>query len=227
MSPTTFLTASPSRGGQAINTWISKRNKPRTVKLYMLCWSLEALLVLRENVPEYKDNVQVSQSSKCYSPQLVQEQDDRELFTLYGGDVRSCVVQLVPRESPDPTRDFAANSLLELQKKSVGRQYLQSGPPTNPEISRRQRSSQRQIRSMSHSLLKLVPSVDFQSLSFAFCSNYMRDEVLKNQAYQTLVRAIACCVCVRLAALLPHSTPADKLRVRSRFLLPDVVQQIE
>jgi len=176
----TCVTASPSRGGIALKDWVGKRNlKQLPVTLYMSAWSLEELLALRQEAPDFN---------------TVKEEDVRDLFALFGGNVRHCLCNLL--EMPAASVPLVVNVLPAaniLPAVERAKQWLQASLDgcvleAMLEYLRLKQALTDKLDSVSHSLLQLIPTDDFCSFSYAFCSDYVRDNVLRRDAFAALDR---------------------------------------
>jgi hypothetical protein len=186
----TCVTASPSRGGLALLGWKEKRNTRIVPERFMPPWDLKELLALRDGVPEYKE---------------VKTEDVQELFTLWGGNVRHTVVQLVPKPVSEPlAAAFACvpttvDSSIDNEKRRLQNAIITCDSKVLLEYLRTQAALSDKLDLLSHSLLTLVPSKDFRSFSYAFCSDHVRDKVLAKESFAALVQSFV--VHVRLCLL--------------------------
>lgn len=171
----TCVTASPSRGA-VVKIWKDKRNRKSASERFMPPWSLEELLALRNGVPEYREVV---------------AEDVQELFMLWGGNVRHTIVKLVPNPSSKPLEAFGntlpADLPTQVEKKRLQNAIQTCDPKVMLAYLKTRSALSDKLDLLSHSLLKLVPSEDFSSFSYAFCSDHVRDGVLAKESFAVLV----------------------------------------
>jgi hypothetical protein len=195
VSAATCVTASPSRGSQGLKSWLKKQNKRAIPSVYMPPWTLPELLAVRANVPEYK---------------VVSEDEVRELYHLYGGNVRNVVVKLVPKEKSTSLAILVKKPLeegkttktpLQLQKEALVGAISQCDSQVLLGYLKARNALGDKSDLLSHALLKIIPSDDMTSFSFAFASEHIASEIFKKDGERVLV-STCFLVAVRITACL-------------------------
>ena len=169
----TFVTASPSRGGSGMNSWLRKRNIQMPAIFYMPPWSLDELLALRKQSNEYHQ---------------VSEDDVSKLFMCWGGSVRACLRQFVRKPKiADLESNLPVPSPVEIGRNGVKDAVKKCNPEVMLTYLNSLSAKSDKMDTVSHSLLLLIPFDNFRKFSYSFCSDLARDEVLKKDASEGLV----------------------------------------
>jgi len=166
---TTFATASPSRQHAfRSGTFKATKNDRPFTELYHPAWTLDEILLLRRYDKQYED---------------IPESTVTRLFDYWGGNVRAVLLMPLhyrdaapPSMAPNDPRVWSmveATSIRTLHKSLDG-----CDPKLMVEYIGSKQALCDKMDRLSHTLFSLIPSDDFRTFSYSFCSAYVRDTVL-------------------------------------------------
>jgi len=169
VAATTFATASPSRYQVFRHgTFKATKNEAPFVTMYHPCWTLEELLLLRQHDKQYED---------------IPTSTVTRLFDHWGGNLRAVLTKTLHAKNRAavtmPETDPLFWPTVERDTIEPLRQSIYGCDPKImvEYIGSRQALSDKLDR-VSHNLFSLIPSDDFMSFSYSFCSPFVRDAVL-------------------------------------------------
>lgn len=181
----TCVSASPSRGHVALQEWGRKRNlRAVPERVYVPMWSLEEILALLVEAQKNGEYAEVTVDNV------------RDLFALYGGNLRSCLSQYYDLEPQIPKARQELQGHINACNVDKMLDYLGAQDALSDKLDR-----------VSHGLLEIIPSQDFSSFSFAFCSDFVASSVLAKHDFQSLKK---------FTHLLAHNTDAVFAGIRGQ-----------
>jgi hypothetical protein len=133
----------------------------------------------------------------------IPEASVREMFDLFGGSVRECLCHInVPDSDP-----VALANALAVQKLEMNEAIQICNPTLVIEYLASLNVLSDKLDTLSHSLLLIIPSDDFKSFSFSFCSKQVADRVFAMKSFEVLVSTYMLTLLVLLVSHQPTWFP--------------------